>query len=167
MRGASHSVSQIIPLDPSLSILRLQSFCGRCTGRARPCQIVFSSHPRPSRPQTRRLGECRCIPALLQCRHRKTVVLAFSVIIGTDESFTLEKFISTVTAPTPKAKTSVTLVTVTETPACFNVRPIFSGVLLAELLESLLILDQHCTITNMSSIPMPEQTNEANILPVL
>ena len=76
-------------------------------------------------------------------KHRNSAVQAFSKNIDGDESFTVEKIILTVTAPTPKAKTSVTLVTVTETPACFKVNPIFSGVLIVELLESLLILDQH------------------------
>ncbi len=73
----------------------------------------------------------------------------------------------TVTAPTPKAKTSVSEVTVTATPAWRIVRPIRSdrgsdeNGEEEEEEEDLSCADsrlfQHCTITNMSSIPMPAQ----------
>ena len=59
-----------------------------------------------------------------------------------------------VMAPTPKAKMSVRLVTVMETPACCSARPIFS---VMEVEGSRRRLVQHCTITNMSSIPIPRQ----------
>ena len=58
-------------------------------------------------------------------------------------------------APIPKAKTSVMLVTVTETPACLMVRPILSGMDMAAKVGSEERLYQHSMITNMSSMPIP------------
>ena len=62
------------------------------------------------------------------------------------------------TAPTAKAKTSVTLVTVTETPACFRASAIFSSVLRCLRAASFLTLLTDCMMTNMSSIPIPRHT---------
>ena len=65
---------------------------------------------------------------------------------------------STVTAPTAKAKTSVTLVTVMETPACFRASAIFSSVLRCWRAASFLTLLTDCMMTNMSSMPIPRHT---------
>ena len=65
----------------------------------------------------------------------------------------------TVTAPTPNAKTSVRLVTVTDTPACLRAIPIWSGRLRPALRGSFCMFDQHWTITNISSIPIPKIQN--------
>ena len=54
--------------------------------------------------------------------------------------------------PTPKATTSVTLVTVMETPAWDSVLDIRSGKLMSAG-EDFLTLLRHWTMTNMSSIP--------------
>ena len=59
----------------------------------------------------------------------------------------------TVDAPTAKAAKSVIDVMVMLTPACLIAMPTRVGRDLFE--SSLLRLFQHCTITNMSSIPIP------------
>ena len=69
------------------------------------------------------------------------------------DDYYLVRMILTVTAPTPKARTSVRLVTVMETPACCRVAPSKEGIGRRGS-ESFLLL-RHCTITNMSSIPIP------------
>ena len=66
---------------------------------------------------------------------------------------------STVTDPTAKAKTSVTLVTVTETPACFKAVAIFSSVVRCRREESFFTLLTDCMMTNMSSIPIPRHSS--------
>ena len=63
----------------------------------------------------------------------------------------------TLVAPIPKTKTSVKVVTVIETPACFIVLPIFSDKLSSAGEGSSSTLDQQVEITNMSSIPIPKQ----------
>ena len=67
----------------------------------------------------------------------------------------------TVTAPTLKARTSVTLVTVMETPACLTAPPTRSGTP-GRTWGGLCCfwLLRHWTITNMSSIPIPAQGNK-------
>ena len=63
-------------------------------------------------------------------------------------------FSPTVVAPMAKTMTSVSDVTVMATPACLIASPILSSTDIdAEEEESR--LSRHCTITNMSSIPMP------------
>ena len=61
----------------------------------------------------------------------------------------------TVNAPIPKARISVILVTVTDTPACSIVNPILSGIESCAFFFSFAWLYQHAMITNMSSMPMP------------
>lgn len=58
-----------------------------------------------------------------------------------------------VEAPTPKAAKSVSEVTVMATPACCKVRPILS--LMPRAASTGLSEAWLCTITNMSSMPMP------------
>ena len=61
----------------------------------------------------------------------------------------------TLKAPSPKAQTSVIVVTVIETPACFSVDPSLSAKLCPAVAGFLLIFVQLWTITNISSIPIP------------
>ena len=61
----------------------------------------------------------------------------------------------TVQAPIPKARISVMLVTVTETPACSMVSPILSGMDRFAIVGSLWRLYQQAMMTNRSSIPIP------------
>jgi hypothetical protein len=63
----------------------------------------------------------------------------------------------TVKDPTRNAATSVSVVTVIETPACCNVRPIFSGKDIS--LFPRFKFFQQATITNMSSTPIPSSKN--------
>ena len=62
----------------------------------------------------------------------------------------------------PNARMSVTLVTVTLTPACSMVSATLSARGSPALLESLARLYQHAMITNMSSIPIP--SNNQNMI---
>ena len=61
----------------------------------------------------------------------------------------------TVTAPQAKAKTSVTLVTVTATPACLRASAICWSGGREEVSWERLTLLRDCMITNMSSMPIP------------
>ena len=65
---------------------------------------------------------------------------------------------NTVVAPMPKAIKSVILVMVIATPECLSVRPnrCTKGFAMS---SGFLILAKLCTMTNMSSIPMPRQRN--------
>ena len=60
------------------------------------------------------------------------------------------------TAPQAKANTSVTLVTVTATPACFRASAICWSGGREEVAGERLTLLRDCMITNMSSMPIPE-----------
>ena len=76
----------------------------------------------------------------------------------------VDPWIHTVTAPTPKAQTSVRDVTVMATPAFLIVCPILSGKERVDFCSSLKLF-RHCMITNMSSIPIPvTKTKEDNEL---
>ena len=74
-------------------------------------------------------------------------------------SITLVRWTQTVTAPTPKAQTSVREVTVMATPAFLIVCPILSVRGRVDFCSSLKLL-RHCMITNMSSIPIPVTKRE-------
>ena len=69
----------------------------------------------------------------------------------------------TVKAPIPKARMSVTLVTVTDTPACSIVSPSLSGNGRLAMLGSLWRLYQQAMMTNMSSIPIPGECKGSSL----
>ena len=69
----------------------------------------------------------------------------------------------TVKYPTPKARMSVTLVTVTDTPACSIVSPSLSGNGRLAMLGSLWMLYQQAMMTNMSSIPIPSECKGSSL----
>ena len=120
--------------------------------------LIESFHGQSSCMQWRRwLEEDRLQEERVQCRHKKIEVLAFSrkQCLMLMENMTRDSH--TLVAPLPKTKTSVKVVTVIETPACFIVLPIFSDRLNSVGEGSSSTLDQQLEITNMSSIPIPKQ----------
>ena len=82
-----------------------------------------------AKQQTMKLAKCRYCPSLLLLLHKMTAVQAYSRLSKVELSMyiNLVNQFLTVTAPTANAKTSVTLVTVTATPACFRACAIFSS----------------------------------------